>query len=403
MNLRILSVTELNQYIKRIINSDPILNAIKVEGEISNFKKHSSGHAYFSIKDDNSRINCVMFSNYFDSIDFIPKDGQMIEIFGRVSVYEKNGTYQLYVNQMKSAGIGYLYKKYTELKTKLEEEGLFNILYKKNIKNYPRKIAIITSKTGAAIHDVISVVRRRNPLIEILILPSSVQGENTVDEITKAFDDLKNRNDIDTVILTRGGGSYDELFNFNNEVIVRKIHECEVPVISAIGHEIDFTIADFVADLRAPTPSVAGELVTEDIFTIIEEQKKLLNNMEYVIEDNIKKYEKSFSKYHYDYLQFPIIKQLTDNVHVLDNTMNNITHLVNNQLVEVEHKYQLIMEKINGNNPLNMLEKGYTRLRDKNNNTIIKSIDDVKEDQMICNELKDGQVLSKIFKIEVSK
>ncbi|MEA3423896.1 MAG: exodeoxyribonuclease VII large subunit, partial [Bacillota bacterium] len=352
MNLRTLSVTELNQYIKRIINSDPILNAIKVEGEISNFKKHSSGHAYFSIKDDNSRINCVMFSNYFESVDFTPKDGQMVEIFGRVSVYEKNGTYQLYVNQMKSAGIGYLYKKYAELKKKLENEGLFDVLCKKNIQKYPKKIAIITSKTGAAIHDVISVVRRRNPLVDILILPSSVQGGNTIDEVVKAFENLKNRDDIDTVILTRGGGSYDELFNFNDEVIARKIHECRIPVISAIGHEVDFTIADFVADLRAPTPSAAGELVTEDIFTIIENQKKLLNNMEYVIGGNIKKYEKLFGKYHYDYLQFPIIKQLTDNVHNLDNIMNDITHFVNKQLVDVEHRYQLIMEKINSNNPL---------------------------------------------------
>ncbi len=403
MNLRTLSVTELNQYIKRIINSDPILNAIKVEGEISNFKKHSSGHAYFSIKDDNSRINCVMFSNYFDSIDFIPKDGQMVEIFGRISIYEKNGTYQLYVNQMKSAGIGYLYKKYTELKTKLEIEGLFDPEYKKNIQKYPGKIAIITSKTGAAIHDVISVVRRRNPLIEILILPASVQGDYTVADVTQAFDNLKDIKNIDTVILTRGGGSYDELFNFNDEAIARKIFECKIPVISAIGHEIDFTIADFVADLRAPTPSVAGELATEDIFTLIEEQKTILNNMEYVIEGNIKIWENSFTKYQYDYLQFPVIKQLTDNVHGFDNTMNNIIHLINGKLLDVEHRYQLVMEKINSNNPLNMLEKGYSRLRDKNDNTIIKSIDDVKKEQVICNELKDGQVLSKIIEIEVSK
>ncbi|MBN2260868.1 MAG: exodeoxyribonuclease VII large subunit [Clostridiales bacterium] len=403
MNLRTLNVTELNQYIKRIIHSDPILNAIKVEGEITAFKKHSSGHAYFLIKDDNSRINCVLFSNNYDLLDFVPKDGDMVEIFGKISVYEKNGTYQLYVNQMKNAGIGNLFKKFNDLKLMLENEGLFNPLYKKTITKYPQKIAVITSRTGAAIHDVLSVIQRRNPLVDILIIPASVQGENTVKEVLDAFDYVESINGIDTVILTRGGGSYEELFNFNDEAIARRIFKCKIPVISAIGHEIDFTISDFVADLRAPTPSAAAELATEDIMNIIKLQKKHIDDMAYTIKNKIHNYEKTLNQYHYNYLKFPIVKKMAFQEHQMEIAIEKSSSLIMKQLTEIEHKHQILIEKINGLNPLNILSKGYSRLKDDASNDLIFSIDNIIEGQVIRNELKDGHIISKIIAIEVSK
>ena len=393
MRLRTFSVSELNKYINRIISMDPIMNAIKVEGEISNFKLHSSGHAYFNIKDSNSRINCVIFSSYFLRLDFIPKDGDFVEIYGRVSVYEKNGTYQLYVNKMTTAGIGILYKQFNELKVKLEKEGLFDENIKKVIPKYPGKIIIITSPTGAAIRDVISVIKRRNPFVELLIIPVSVQGNKTIEEITNAFDIIKDIKNIDCVILTRGGGSYDELFNFNSELIAIKIFECSIPVISAIGHEIDFTIADFVSDLRAPTPSVAAELVTTDIYEKFNHSKILVDKIHSRIIQKISMHEQLLNKYDYINMKFNIEKKLLSFTYEFEVLNQHNIQRINDNILNIQHQFDLNIQKININNPLNILNKGYSKLTNLDGNSI-SSINDIINGEKITNQLKDGKIIS---------
>lgn len=399
MQLRIFSVSELNNYIKRLFSVDPIMNAIRVEGEISNFKSHTSGHAYFTIKDKDSRINCVMFSSNFQRLDFQPHEGDFVEIFGRVSVYEKNGSYQLYVNKMETAGLGYLYKQFNELKLKLESEGLFDETIKKRIPDFPNKIAVITSPTGAAIKDVISVIKRRNPFVQILIVPASVQGNNTVDDVLLAFDRIMEKEDIDLVILTRGGGSYDELFNFNSELIARKIFECEKPVISAIGHEIDFTISDFVADLRAPTPSAAAELATQNTFEKLDYAKLTIKKMKYGLLDRLSQYENNFNVFDPLKLQFNIEKRLLDALHECE-TFNqaNITQ-INTKIKDKSQQFDLLIEKINSKNPITTFQRGYSQLRDKNGK-LIKSIGDIKVGDKLVNEIEDGKIFSVVDGVE---
>lgn len=401
MQLRTFSVSELNKYINRLISIDPIMNAIKVEGEIGNFKLHSSGHAYFSIKDKDSRINCVIFSSYFQRLNFLPKDGDFVEIFGRVSVYEKNGTYQLYVNKMKTAGIGALYKQFDELKTKLAKEGLFDENTKKLIPKYPSKVIIITSPTGAAIRDVISVIKRRNPFIELLIIPVSVQGNKTVEEITNAFDIIKGVENADAIILTRGGGSYDELFNFNNEFIARKINECEIPVISAIGHEVDFTIADFVSDLRAPTPSSAAELVTIDVYEQIRHSKVLVDKMHSKIVQKISVHEQILNNYSYVKMKFGIEKQILNFTHEFEVLKQQALQQINDKILNIQHQFDLEIQKIDTNNPLNILNKGYSKLTNKEDKSI-SSITELNKGEKITNQLKNGKIISIIDYLEVN-
>lgn len=398
MSIRILSVSELNNYIKLIIDNDPILNAIRVEGEISNFKLHSSGHAYFSIKDETSKVNCVMFSNNFNKIDFIPKDGNFVEIFGRISVYEKNGTYQIYVQKMENSGLGILYKNFLKIKEKLEKEGLFSEEHKKLIVDFPNKIAVITSATGAAIHDILSVLKRRNPFLEVIIIPSAVQGDYTVSEVLYAFDKLSLMDSIDAIILTRGGGSYDELFNFNDEAIARKIFECNVPVISAIGHEVDFTISDYVADLRAPTPSSAAELVTKDVYESVKNNKAKIYKMEVQITNKIIDYKRKFKEFDSKKVLFHIEKKILDFDYMYDKLKVKLQNEILGKLENYANALNLQIEKINGNNPLNILERGYSRLTDETGKRVF-SAKKVFEDQNIVNELKDGTIFSTVRKV----
>lgn len=269
-----LKVSEVNNYIKRLFTSDMILSNIEVEGEISNYNKHYSGHAYFSLKDKNSRIKCVLFRSNAKNINTTLIEGQKVIAKGYISIYEKNGDYQLYVKDIYDKGVGRLYQEYEILKKKLESEGLFKDKYKKDLPSMPEKIGVITSASGAALRDILTVINRRYPICNILIYPSLVQGEKAHSNLIQATRYLDNREDIDLIILARGGGSIDELFVFNNEKLARTIFQSKTPIISAVGHETDFTISDFVADLRAATPSIAAELSTPNI----EELLRNLNN-----------------------------------------------------------------------------------------------------------------------------
>ena len=255
-----LSVTELNEYARRLLAGDPLLRNLEVAGEISGYKHHSSGHRYFSLKDETARVQCVMFRQNAMGLDFQPSDGMRVTIRGSASIFSRDGTFQLYVNTMRRAGQGDLFARFEALKKKLLAEGLFDPARKREIPRMPRVIGVATSPTGAAIRDIIQVARRRDPNVGILIAPCAVQGEGAADEIVRAIERLNRHGECEVLLVGRGGGSIEDLWAFNEERVARAIAASRIPVISCVGHEIDFTIADFVADLRAPTPSAAAEL-----------------------------------------------------------------------------------------------------------------------------------------------
>ena len=264
-----ISVTDLNKYIKEKIAGDEVLNNVLVKGEISNYKHHYTGHLYFTLKDENSLIKCIMFRSAAVNLKFEPKDGMKVMVFGTVSVFERDGVYQIYCKAMQEDGMGSLYKAYEEMKARLEKEGLFEQSHKKKIPMFPKCIGVLTSNTGAVIRDIINVSTRRNPNVYIKLLPVPVQGEGAAEKIAEAIKIMNDKKLADVIIVARGGGSLEDLWPFNEEIVARAIYDSELPIISAVGHETDFTIADFVADLRAPTPSAAAELAVPNISDIM--------------------------------------------------------------------------------------------------------------------------------------
>lgn len=261
----VMTVSELNNLIKNMFDANRLLNSIYVRGEISNFVNHKSGHFYFSLKDEGGQIKAVMFRSSAIRMKFIPENGMKVTVFGSISVFPRDGVYQMYVNSMQPDGVGALFLAYEQLKAKLESEGLFSDSNKKSIPKFPKTVGVITSPTGAAIRDIINVLGRRYPLATVYIYPSLVQGEGAADTLFAGIDYFDKSNLADVIIIGRGGGSIEDLWEFNNERLARRIYDCSVPVISAVGHETDFTICDFVSDMRAPTPSAAAELAVPDI------------------------------------------------------------------------------------------------------------------------------------------
>ena len=289
MNDKYITVSQLTRYIKYKIDNDVNLNEVFLKGEISNFKAHSRGHFYFTLKDEGSRINAVMFATSTKRIKFTPTDGMKVLVTGKISVFEANGGYQIYVNDMLEDGVGNLYIAFEQLKKKLEMEGLFDPKLKKPIPKIPKRVGVVTAPTGAAIKDIISTIKRRWPLTEILLFPSLVQGEMAAADIVKQIKLIENC-DLDTLIVGRGGGSIEDLWPFNEEIVARAIYECKTPVISAVGHEIDFTIADFVADLRAPTPTGAAEMAVPQYNDVVNYLNQLDIRLNSVINNKIKNF-----------------------------------------------------------------------------------------------------------------
>ena len=259
-----LSVSQLNEYVRRLLAGDPMLRSLRVEGEISGFKRYTSGHLYFTLKDETASVSCVMFRTAAESLDFRPQDGQRVTISGSASLYPQRGQYQLYVERMQREGVGELYMRFEALKRRLTAEGLFDQAIKKEIPAYPRVIGVATSPTGAVLRDIVRVARRRDPNISILLAPTSVQGAGAAAEIVQAIELLNRQGEADVILCGRGGGSIEDLWPFNEEIVARAIRASKIPVISCVGHETDFTIADFAADLRAPTPSAAAELAVPE-------------------------------------------------------------------------------------------------------------------------------------------
>ena len=396
MKYEAITVTKLNQYIKNKIDEDEYLNNVLVKGEISNFKHHYTGHMYFTLKDENSLIKCIMFKSYTSNLNFVPKDGMKVRILGTVSVFERDGVYQIYCKAMQEDGIGDLYTKYNELKNKLEAEGLFDQAHKKKIPYMPRIIGVLTSQTGAVIRDIINVSTRRNPNVYIRLLPVPVQGEGASEKIAKAIK-LANENKIaDVLILARGGGSLEDLWPFNEEIVARAIYDSKIPVISSVGHETDFTIADFVADLRAPTPSAAAELAVPEIDEIYEKiceyQRRYKLDLKKKIQLIKLRYEKCIkSKSFSEQLQ-----KINERYIKIDKVNQKLYLSISQKLSKNKNEAVRLISKLDTLSPLKTLTRGYC-IATSNNGKIINSVKNIEENQIINLKFKDGNKEAKII------
>lgn len=392
---KIFSVGQINHYIKNLIENDFILNSLWVKGEISNFKYHSTGHMYFTLKDNNAAINCVMFKGSADILPFIPENGMSVVICGYISIYEKTGQYQLYAELMEPLGAGALNTAFEQLKAKLDLEGLFDDDYKREICKYPKCIGVITSPVGAAIRDIINISKRRNSSVKIVVIPALVQGENAVASIVSAIKLANEWGKCDTLILGRGGGSMEDLQAFNDEKVARAVFASEIPVISAVGHETDFTIVDFVADLRAPTPSAAAELAVnnrefdnERIDNIIESLNSNINSRISYEKNRLENLmERRFFKRPMDYI--------TDNEIYISNLEKQMNNIIKSKLTEKNIVFERLLSKMELLSPFAMLKKGYTII-ENNRGKNIKTIDDIDLYDNIKILFKDGEVKAEV-------
>lgn len=411
-----LTVTDINNYIKNIVDGDFFLSNVTLKGEISNLKFHTRGHLYFSLKDENSKINAVMFNYKNLGLNFIPKDGMNVIVKGKVSVFTTGGSYQITVSNMKEDGIGNLYILFEELKRRLEREGLFSPEHKKKLPRIPKKVGVITASTGAAVKDIISTINRRFPLTEIILFPTLVQGVGAKENIVKMINEA-NESDVDVIILGRGGGSIEDLWAFNEEIVARAIYNSTKPIVSAVGHEIDFTISDFVSDMRAPTPTGAAELVVPSKVEIQSYLNDYKGRIISVINKKIKSYTDTFSKLKSTYIlknpisMYEIDEQKLDNMleklgsimtYKLErekSKLNNLSKMISpnilNRLDKEKIKLENIETKLNLLNPENILKKGYslTLVEGK----IVKSINSVKKGSIIDTKFSDGIIKSEVL------
>ena len=415
-----LTVSALTKYIKFKIDTDEHLKTVFLKGEISNYKKHSTGHLYFSLKDETSKINAIMFNRNAVNLNFEPNEGTKVLVVGRISVYEQTGNYQIYIEDMIEDGVGNLYIAFEALKEKLSKEGLFDEKYKKPIPKIPKKIGIITAPTGAAIKDILSTIKRRFPICETILFPSLVQGENAAPDIVNKLK-IANSYDLDVIILGRGGGSIEDLWPFNEEIVAREIFASQIPIISAVGHEVDFTIADFVADLRAPTPTGAAELAVPNMIDLTNHIKQLTIRLNeninkkiklkklrldslansFVIKNPMIIYENKKQKIDIqkENLTRILNKKIDSNKNLLNHLkksyiLNNPENLYNKQIIKLEN----LIEKLKLVNPLETLKRGYTLTTQ--DNKIVKSIKDIDKQKNMTIKLHDGEVETEIKNIK---
>ena len=390
-----ISVSKLNSYIKDKIADDEYLNNVLVKGEISNFKNHYTGHMYFTLKDENSLIKCIMFKSYAQRLNFMPKDGMKVFVLGGVSVFERDGVYQIYVKAMQEDGIGVLYKKYEELKQRLEKEGYFDEKHKQKIPLMPKTIGVLTSQTGSVIRDIINVSTRRNPNVNIRLLPVPVQGEGAAEKIADGIRFMNENKLADVLILARGGGSLEDLWPFNEEIVARAIYNSEIPIISAVGHETDFSISDFVADLRAPTPSAAAELAVPDIYEIKQKINIYQNRLRLTLIKKVEimklRYEKCMSS---RVFKEPL-RSINDNYLKIDSYIKRLENTIKAKQKEEKTKYIELISKLDALSPLKTLTRGYSIV--EQNDRIIKSAKDLNAGDKINIRLIDGKLNAEIL------
>lgn len=416
MNSEALSVTDVNTYLKTIMDNDPFLNYVYIKGEISNLKFHTRGHLYFSLKDENSKINAVMFNYKNMNIDFVPEDGMNVLVKGKISVFVNGGSYQITVTNMKQDGIGNLYILFEELKKKLKNEGLFDEEHKKKLPRIPKKIGVITASTGAAVRDIISTINRRFPLAEIILFPSLVQGTGAKENLVKMIE-TADKSDVDVIILGRGGGSIEDLWAFNEEIVARAVYNAKKPIVSAVGHEIDFTICDFVADLRAPTPTGAAELVVPSKLEIQKYLSDYNSRLLSVITSKISTYKTTLKKLESSYIlnnpksMYEVEEQKLDSIleklgslmgHTLEksklkleNLTKNITPNILYKLDKNKSHLETLEQKLELLNPENILKKGYSlTIKD---GKIITDASELKDGDTITTKLRIGTINSKVI------
>lgn len=420
MESKYLSISAITRYLKAKFESDTNLRVVYLKGEISNIKYHSTGHIYFSLKDENSKINAIMFSSNAKKLLFRPVDGSKVLVTGRISVYEATGGYQIYVDEMLEDGIGNLYIAFEKLKKDLSKEELFDAKYKKTIPKIPEKIGVVTAPTGAAIRDIISTIKRRYPICDIVVFPTLVQGDQAKDDIVKKIKQADNYN-LDVIIVGRGGGSIEDLWPFNEEIVARAIFEAKTPIISAVGHEIDFTIADYVADLRAPTPTGAAELAVPNISDLINHLNNLtirLNesingkiNYQRLILDSIKNsfviknplimYENKKQRLDYivESLEKIIIKKLDASKHKFELLKRN--YILNNPQTlykDSKDKFLTLVDKLELVNPLGTLKRGYSL--SYQSDKLISRVGDLNKNDKLKIKFYDGDVITEVIEIK---
>ncbi|MFE8702530.1 exodeoxyribonuclease VII large subunit [Cytobacillus sp. FJAT-54145] len=441
---RYLSVNALTKYIKRKFDADPHLQDIFVRGEISNFKQHSSGHMYFTLKDEKARILAVMFSSQNRYMKFKPENGMKVLIRGEISVYEPAGQYQIYIKELQPDGIGDLYLAFEQLKEKLEKDGLFSDRNKKRLPKHPNTVGVITSPTGAAVRDIITTIKRRYPIVNILVIPALVQGEQAAPSIVKAIEKANRSNEIDVLIVGRGGGSIEELWAFNEETVAKAIFQSEIPIISAVGHETDFTIADFVADLRAPTPTAAAELAVPNIEELLDKllttQTRLIRGMKEKISLNSERLRRIQKSYAFRYPQ-RLYEQKLEQVDKLSEQLRKgakklfelkqeelqqqhkrlVRNHPNDLLVDASLKHQKMEKNLNramtaivsskqkdfhsmlstleALSPLKIMDRGYSLVYSDAGN-LVKSIEQVTKDDTVEVKMADGSMKCTVIEIE---
>ena len=387
----IFTVAELNEYIKSLIENDYVLGNIYVKGEISNFTNHRTGHFYFTVKDDKSVLKAVMFGGSA-KLKFMPENGMKVIIHGRISLFVRDGQYQIYCDDIEPDGVGSLYIAFEQLKAKLESEGLFDIRNKKPIPKVPLVIGIITSPTGAAIRDMINIITRRFSMAKIILFPALVQGANASGQLASGIKYFNATKSVDVIIIGRGGGSIEDLWAFNDENLARVVFASKIPVISAVGHETDFTICDFAADLRAPTPSAAAELAVPDTLELQKQLSNVEKKMELLFSGKINNYREKVKNYENSNV-------LKNPMNIIDDKKMNILHIEKNltagiQLILSEKKSQFMMHssKLEALNPLSVLTRGYSVVYKDKDKKIVKKLDDVDIDSEISVKLSDGFV-----------
>jgi exodeoxyribonuclease VII large subunit len=388
------SVTEINQYIKNLFIKDRILSQIFIKGEVSNCKYHTSGHIYFTLKDAQGQLACVMFAGQRKGLTFRLEEGQSVIALGSVNVYERDGKYQLYANEIVLDGQGVLYERFERLKRNLEEEGLFDRAHKKPIPSFPKKVGIVTASTGAAIQDIINISKRRNPYIQLILYPALVQGAGSAESVAKGITVL-DKLGLDTIIIGRGGGSIEDLWAFNEEIVARAIYNCRTPIISAVGHETDITIADFVSDLRAPTPSAAAELAVNDYNAfqgvIRDYRRKLGREMQQKLSFNQNRVKELKLRLFYASPAY----QIKQKRQYLMDTEQKLQQRMNQKLREKRHRLELYIAKLEGLSPLSKLSKGYALIVGEDNKPI-QSIQKVAKNELLTISLLDGDIKTRV-------
>ena len=388
---KIFSVSEVNRYVKMLFDSDELLASISIRGEITNFKAHYTGHYYFTLKDEASTIKCVMFKGYAQFVKFKPADGMKVVINGQVSAFERDGVYQIYCKSMSPEGLGDLYLAYEQLKEKLSKEGLFDVTKKKEIPFLPKRVGVITSRTGAVIRDIINVSTRRYPNVNILIYPAAVQGVNVASTVIEGLKTFNELNNVDVIIIARGGGSFEDLFGFNDENLARQIYASNIPVVSAVGHETDFTICDFVSDLRAPTPSAAAELVYPEYSEIVNRISKDKNRTIIAIKNYIERKRQYVERLKAAKLEKVPLDKINKYRLTIDNLMTKSESTLRYKVEKYKTRCIKSITKIDTLSPLKTITRGYSVTEDIDGK-IVRKVSDVKPNEEIKITVTDGKI-----------